>query len=821
MVRKQSAKTKKVEVENPKTPATPATPESIGDINDIATSPTFTSIEQENTTIWSSSFSWNIQSTSELDADSANNIWEEDHKDSDKLYITKNNEVLDNKDDFEENVWTDVQMVAGVPNNQSFFSVPFTVPDSSTILESQVESDLTTSKAVEPISYNKKEVENNRKDSNEASNSEKSDYVDLGEDNFPSKELSKEFGEFTNPDVKLDIEIILDNQELNDSFNQCENVKSEKFVVNEKEDDDFGVFECSEESSFDEFGEFKSEDTNDFYNYQGNEQSISDYFSDIENGGINENVTVITEESNNSEIQNESPLDLDHIMSIKNSVAGWIAVLDKIYNLRVLNSHNNKVRPLSIEDLVYNSHEMMNADLNWSSFIELWSDQGGVIGFTWRGSQIQKSFLESVNSISMIKTANRLPGSDLFNDKQTLSSSMYQTTHDDNYRKTEFSSAQSTHDYKIEREEKNSTEMPFNNTDNIQGQDAPIESTEDNDIDQGVNLNRDSWITMSDLSFLESLSSRQSSISSTNKSQRKSETLLDDFLDIGETSTTIPNNNSRMDSFITQINHVSTDLISNLGTLKSNPIKENPSSSIAVNLLDDSIIDLKKVDGNVNELLNPINSNNFHPPAKKKSTSSLSSEFGDMVSAFPSDNLNQGNFLSFDDQVFPKSPSSNKNTASSTKLYDHPEYDTSSSKSLSSEMVSTNDADLSKPSEQKQQEENVNWISSTDLSFLESFTKNSKPSNSRKFQQDTFFDFSEFTSDLKLPSNVQPQNSSDTFLQMMSHQVDKGNTFSIINKISKVKQEQTSQNSNSKQLYTPSMKVGSKSDSSEFGEMRL
>ncbi|CAG8723183.1 12649_t:CDS:2, partial [Funneliformis mosseae] len=507
MVRKQTAKTKKVEVEDPKTPTTP---ESISDNNDISTTSTFTSIEQENATIWSSSFSWNIQATSELDADSTSNIWEEDHKNSDQLYITKINEVLDNKDDFEENVWTDVQMVAGEPNNQSFFSVPFTVPDSPITLNPQVESDLTTSKAVE-ISYNQKEVENNHKGSNEVSNSENSDYV-VGEDNFPSKELSDEFGKFTNPDVKLDNEMILDNQELNDSFNQCENVKSEKLVVNEKEDDDFGVFECSEGSSFDEFGEFKSEDTNDFYNYQRNEQSIYDDFGDAENGEKIESVNVIiTKENHNSEIQNEPPLDsldLDHNMSIKNSVAGWIAVLDKIYNLRVLDSHNNKVKPVSIEDLVYNSHEMMNANLNWSSFIELWSDQGGVIGFTWCGSQIQKSFLESINSFSMIKTANRLPGCDLFNDKLTLSSSLNQITHDDDI-PTSFSSAeQSTHDNKKEQE-KNSTEIPNNNnTDNTQGQDAPIKS---NNIDQGVDLNRDSWITMSDLSFLESLSSRPSS----------------------------------------------------------------------------------------------------------------------------------------------------------------------------------------------------------------------------------------------------------------------------------------------------------------------
>ncbi|CAG8755055.1 13002_t:CDS:2, partial [Funneliformis mosseae] len=56
------------------------------------------------------------------------------------------------------------------------------------------------------------------------------------------------------------------------------------------------------------------------------------------------------------------------------------------------------------------------------------------------------------------------------------------------------------------------------------------------------------------------------------------------------------------------------------------------------------------------------------------------------------------------------------------------------------------DADLfgsSKPNEQKQQD-NDNWISSLDP---------------------------------KMPSKVQPQNGSDTFLRLMSQQVDKGNTF--------------------------------------------
>ncbi|CAG8710239.1 205_t:CDS:2, partial [Funneliformis mosseae] len=40
----------------------------INDNNNISTLPTFTSIEQENATMWSSSFSWDIQATSELDA---------------------------------------------------------------------------------------------------------------------------------------------------------------------------------------------------------------------------------------------------------------------------------------------------------------------------------------------------------------------------------------------------------------------------------------------------------------------------------------------------------------------------------------------------------------------------------------------------------------------------------------------------------------------------------------------------------------------------------------------------------------------------------
>ncbi|CAG8720996.1 13321_t:CDS:2, partial [Funneliformis mosseae] len=192
--------------------------------------------------------------------------------------------------------------------------------------------------------------------------------------------------------------------------------------------------------------------------------------------------------------------------------------------------------------------------------------------------------------------------------------------------------------------EKNSTELSNNNTDNTQRQDAPIKS---NNIDQCVDLNRDSWITMSDLSFLESLYSRPSSVSSTKKSQRKSEMLLDDFLDIGATSTTTTptNNNYRMDSFITQIHHDSTELIANLETL------------------------LKKI------------------LRQKKSTSSISSDFEDVVSAIPSGNLNQENFLNFNDQVLPKSSSSNNDTTSS----------------IFGEKILADDADLfgsSKPNEQ-------------------------------------------------------------------------------------------------------------------------
>ncbi|CAG8558258.1 1656_t:CDS:2, partial [Funneliformis caledonium] len=183
-------------------------------------------------------------------------------------------------------------------------------------------------------------------------------------DNFPSKGLFNEFGKFINPDVKLDNEMILDNQELNDSFNQCENVKLEKFVVNEKEDDDFGVLNVVKE--------------------------------------------VV-------------------LMNL-------IAILDKIYNLRVLDSHKNKVKPVSIEDLVYNSHEMMNANLTWSSFIELWrSDQGCVIEFYMKkNTSLISSDFENVVSAILSGNLNQenflnfndqlLPKSSSFNNDMTSSS---------------------------------------------------------------------------------------------------------------------------------------------------------------------------------------------------------------------------------------------------------------------------------------------------------------------------------------------------------------------------------------------------------------
>src|ERR1051325_3891408 len=231
MVRKPTNKTTKedqTEVESPKTPVTPEF------TDDAVTSPTFVPIEQEDTTVWSSSFSWNVQTTpSEF---GASNVWDEEKKHTGQLdKITKKDEILEDKDDFEENVWTDVQIVAGMPNNQSLFAVPFTIPDSPTILKSQIGNVSTISKDVESIPSNQKEEEvkkaNHRKDSNEvinSENSENSDYVDLGKGSFPSKELSKEFDEFTNADVKLELnnnnEIIYENNEFDDVFEQCENV---------------------------------------------------------------------------------------------------------------------------------------------------------------------------------------------------------------------------------------------------------------------------------------------------------------------------------------------------------------------------------------------------------------------------------------------------------------------------------------------------------------------------------------------------------------------------------------------------------------------
>jgi hypothetical protein len=142
-------------------------------------------------------------------------------------------------------------------------------------------------------------------------------------------------------------------------------------------------------------------------------------------------------------------------------------------------------------------------------------------------------------------------------------------------------------------------------------------------------------------------------------------------------------------------------------------------------------------------------------------------------------------------------------------------------KNNSESVLVNNDNDLSDLGNQKQED---NWISSTGLSFLESFTNNMKPSssNSRKSQQSSFFDFSEF--DLDLSSNVQPvqpQKTPDDFLQSISQLI-----ANDISNDKREKQENQQPNSasdasdsNSKQLYTSSMNGSSTSISSEFGEM--
>ncbi|GBB94523.1 hypothetical protein RclHR1_02370023 [Rhizophagus clarus] len=826
MVRKPTNKPKnegEVEVESPKTPVTPEFIDS--DVVSSPISPTFTTIEHEDTKIWSSSFSWNMQTTSsEFDNTTMSNVWEADNSHTGQLDgqsdITKKVEIIENKkDDFEENVWTDVQVVAGMSNNQSILSVPFIVPDSPTILKLKLENVPTISKNDESIpSHQEREDNDGSENSNEITNPENFDYVDLGKDNTsPSKELSNEYDVYTNSDVKLELsnnKILNENKDL---FEQCENGNSEKIVVDE--DDDFGAFECSEEneSNFDDFSEFKSENTNDIGSYQGNEKSSSDIDDEFDDFKNNEKIENVPYDNNIMSQRGLSP-DLKDFMSITNSVAEWIAILDKIYDLQISNENNDNERPVSIEDLVYNSHAMMNTRLNWSSFIKLWSDQGGIVKFTWRDSQIRKAFLESVNSTSAIKTADRLPGSDLFND--------------DFSPKSPISPNHFTYSDKTNQYEKSSTETLFVDTNNMPIQDVPEEPIENNNNNkQSKDSNRDSWISMSDISFLESFTSKISSKFDKKKTQQNSEQSLEDFLDIKTRSPTSTVNNSRIDSVIAKIGRNSTNLSAKLGSLKSHvfgsngtsiPVKENSSSSsikhpVAINLLEDSINDM---------IVSNEKENSSITPMKNKETSN----FEDMdLDSKPIDDLNQHDFFFSN---FNNQSSINNNTTSSkmnTKLDDIDDLlnsekmldnNTKDNSSISSEFgLANNDNDLSNLGNQKQED---NWIFSTDLSFLESFTNNAKSSapNSRKSQQNSFFDFSEF--DLNLSSNVQPvqsQKTSDTFLKSIPE--------SITNNISKVKEERqenqqpnNATNSSSKQLYSSSMNVSSTSiSSSDFGEM--
>jgi hypothetical protein len=452
---------------------------------------------------------------------------------------------------------------------------------------------------------------------------------------------------------------------------------------------------------------------------------------------------------------------------------------------------------------------MMNTRLNWSSFIKFWSDQSGVVKFSWRDSQIRKAYLESVNSISAIKTADRLPGSDLFND--------------DFPSPKHFTPSDETKQY-----EESSTETLVVDNNNIPIQDVPEEPIENDDNKQSRDSNRDSWISMKEISFLESFTSKISNKFDKKTTQQKSESLFEDFLDddIKTKSSTPPVNNSRIDSVIAKIGRNSTNLTAKLGSLKSHvfgsngtliPIKENSSSSVkhpvVVNLLDDSINDAI-ISKETNEKKN--SSGLLITPAKNKTISN----FGDIgLDSQPLDDLNQQSFFSnFNDQS-----STIKNNTVNTKLNDDDTLlnfekmaNKKNNSSLTSESdLANNDNDLGNLGNQKQED---NWIFSTDLSFFESNNTKPSSSNSRKSQQNSFFDFSEFELNLSsIVQPVQPQKASDTFLQSI---------IKLDNDISKVKEEKqenqkpnNTSNLNFKHLYTPSMNVSSTSISSEFGEM--
>ncbi|CAG8664156.1 36153_t:CDS:2 [Racocetra persica] len=400
--------------------------------------------------VWST-IEWNVQSFGIDEASIiTSNVWNDDNQQQVRNIrnINRKDGIL--RDDFEENVWADVQIVSSIPgssftatelSNNIVQSVdnktPLTLHEKvgQFVQETLRNQELLTPPCLltppnmenvplfpstkESIGPKNRSVHKNKTINYKGYSSEIDQMDHFNVDVSFGLSIRSSFDDLLTKSTKDD-----KDSTYNANVDRCENLVTGNKKIGEnisselKESIDFAGYSYIEDTKISE----------QEVNHEGNLARTKNIQNDIM---FLENCDIINNSDDFEVLNNEKSrlglaINFDHLGSPSDMASLWITVLGMPDNSKTIYQSIDEMSP-SIEDLVYSAQESLDARLTWMSIIETWDYKNGA-GFSWRGSQIQSLYLKSILPIYRIGPANKLPASELLGDKNIIHSPMSVTS---------------------------------------------------------------------------------------------------------------------------------------------------------------------------------------------------------------------------------------------------------------------------------------------------------------------------------------------------------------------------------------------------------
>ncbi|CAG8830170.1 41372_t:CDS:2, partial [Gigaspora margarita] len=339
-----------------------------------------TTSKEEEDPVWST-IEWNVQSSG-IDEVSVitSNVWNDDNQQQVHNIRSKKDGIL--RDDFEENVWADVQIVTSLPNYPFLAAelsndlaqsenhnnkIPLTLHEKVGQLAQERNQGLLTpphsptSQNIENVSLFSSTKENiEDKAINYKTHTSEIDQMDHfnADTSFDGSNIKSSFDDPLAESSEGDKDFT-----YNENIDGCEDL----FIINRKVD---GNISSDSKESIDsaEYSYIKDSEIN------GQEVKIN--ITRIENVQNNimslENHVVIDDNDDFEILTNDGKsnqgltINFDHLGSLPDSTSLWIAVLDILGNSNKISQSTDEVSP-SIEDLAYNAQDSSDDDIKHDS----------------------------------------------------------------------------------------------------------------------------------------------------------------------------------------------------------------------------------------------------------------------------------------------------------------------------------------------------------------------------------------------------------------------------------------------------------------------